>query len=72
MHVRNTVSGPLQKKKTSKITKEQTKAKLLKHKHMTCGSKVISQKFGSRKKGRDYLNHRLTDSVCSHFRAHGT
>ena len=39
---------------------------------MTWGSKVISQKFGSRKKGRDYLNHRLTDSLCSHFRARGT
>ena len=31
MHVRNTVSDPLKKKKTSKRTKEQTKAKLLKH-----------------------------------------
>ena len=31
MHMRNSVSGPLQKKKTSKKKKEQTKAKLLKH-----------------------------------------
>ena len=67
MHMRNSVSGPLQKKKQAK-KKGTNKRKAFKaHKHMTCGSKVIW--LGLRKNGRDDLNYRLMDSFCSHFRA---
>ena len=70
-HMRNSYQGLGRRKKKQKKQTDINKA-FLAHKRMTCGSKVISRKMGLGKERRDDMNHRLTVSLCSHFRARGT